>query len=157
LAYVIEASMFENVAGASTVFKDLWKLITAIARALRRSRRRITASFTPKDIHDAVRGMSTLSRPSVYEHYAGHRICWHCSLSKVTPDGKRPRRANVELTFHAGVMNRYLIRCSVIADKYQGLEIGEEPKYVQIFGRIDKITDDAIELTDVELIFVSPG
>jgi hypothetical protein len=54
-------------------------------------------------------------------------------------------------------MNRYLIRCSVIADKYQGLEIGEEPKYVQIFGRIDKITDDAIELTDVELIFVSPG
>ncbi len=149
--------MFEKVATVSTVLKDLSKLIITIARAFRRSRRRITASFTPKDIRDATRGMSTLVRPFVYEHYLGHRVCWHCSLSKLTADEKRPRRANLELIFYAGAMNRHLIRSSVIAGKYDRLSIGDDPKYVQVFGRIQKITDEAIELADIELTFITPG
>jgi hypothetical protein len=91
----------------------------------------------------------------MYEHYIGHRICWRCIVSKATPDEKRPTRANLELIYLEGQMNRHLIRCSVAAKKYPQLKDSTRPLYVQLFGRIQKITEETIDLTDVHLNFVS--
>jgi hypothetical protein len=128
-----------------------------IARKLRLrslfSKKVAISPITPEQIYEAASYIPALKRPDIFRQYLGLRVNWFTTLISAQRQSGDDRYVRLELRAAGDLSAKETsVFCAVRLSHYPELVHLGEHSPIRVIGRIDKIEEAGIRLTDVELI-----